>query len=573
MAEGVTSYVRAVVWSPCSKFIAVSRTLKRETVLEILDAVTLKQLTVLYQDLTRSFIFSPDSRLLTWFSQCEGEFLSWDLRAGVRHSTISPELAQARRCSSLTYSECGRMLAVLFSSAEDSTISIYNVLSGAHTHSHQVGHILGEIWTHGESIRYASFASGYITIWEFEFASGHQPTQVKSLPTPGHFCPSRSLIHPTLSRLAFINQGAVLVQDCQESRFLLDCKDLKAPVWMSFSHDGCLFACGTHGGEIYLWKETPTGYVLHRKFQSGYKSPMNCVSPDGRLIVGWGDSGVQVWRTTDPATSLSSISTKPHTHTRIHKVEFSPGEVFVAITQLQDNVVTVLHLESGEPWLVINTGLRVSGLRVGSSAIVVVGRGTIVTWDLPAGNYPLNVRVNIDDSVRTVTFSPPGLLNGTPEPLPTSISSDLHRMAIVCSLVSAHSKFTLSLYDVSTGQCLASVFMEWERMPWLVLGEHDVWCGVDHMVAHEWSIIGDGESIELEPIGLTSTKCVPGGLPCEPSCGYRVTDDGWVLSSKYLLWLPPYSRSDRMDRVWIGQFLALLCPALPEPVLLELPVE
>jgi WD40 repeat protein len=184
--------------------------------------------------------------------------------------------------------------------------------------------------------------------------------------------------------------------------------------------------------EIYLWKESPAGYVLHRKFQSGYKFPKNRVSPDGRSIVGWDDSGVQVWRTTDPATSLSSISTQTPPRTGIHMVEFSPGGVFAAITQLEDNVVTVLDLESGDPWLVIDTGVKVHGLGVGRERHrCCCCEGKIITWDLPAGNCALNARVNIEDSVRTTTF-PNHRWAFFHWSFPImSISPDLHRMAIV----------------------------------------------------------------------------------------------------------------------------------------------
>jgi WD40 repeat protein len=576
-AEGATSLVWAVKWSPCSKFIAVTRHWGRGTAIEILDAATLERLTILKirRGQTRWLIFSPDSRLLTSLGDSRKEFISWDLRTDVQVSAISPDPVWKSPVGdfSLTYSGCGTMVGALFLSTEDSIISIYNVRSGTHIHSHQVGRALGEVWTHGECIRYATFASGSITIWESGFASRHEPTQVESLSTPGNFHPSKPLIHPTLSLLAFINRRAVLVWDCRESQFLLDSEDLKNPIGMSFSLDGRLFACGTIGGEVYLWKESPTGYILHRKFQSSYESPKNHISPDGRSIVGWGDSGVQVWRTTDPATSLSSISTQTSLRTGIHKVEFSPGELFVAIAQLQDNVITVLDLESGNPWLIIDTSVKVHGLGVGRSAIVVASEGKIVTWDLPTANSALNARVNIDDSARTITFTQPPSKSAHWNPI-ISISPDLHRMAIVYYAGAKWIDFNLRLYCVSTGQCIAHVSTEWGEMTWLTLGGRDVWCGNDDMVAGGWSIVEDSESdaARLEPIGVTVN--LPGRLPRKPG-GCEVTDDGWVLSSsgKRLLWLPPYSRSDKTNRAWSGRFLALLRSKIPEPLLLELPAE
>ena len=462
------------------------------------------------------------------------------------------------------------MLGVLFLSAEASTIYIYNVLSGTHTYSHQVRRVLGEIWTHGEYIRYATFASKSITIWEFGFTSRNEPTQVESLSTPDGFNPSRRLtIHPTLSRLAFTDRRAVLVWDCRECRFLLESEDLKGLMGMSFSLDGRLFACGMIGPEIYLWKESPSGYVLHKTFQSGYESPKNHISPDGGLITGWSDSGVQVWRTTDPATSLSNISTQTSPRTGICIVGFSPGEVLAAITQLQDNVVTVLNLESGDTWLVIDTDVKIDGLGVGRGVIVVVGEGKIVTWDLPASNCALDARANIDDSAQITKFIQPQLDYGWSCPI--SISVDLRRMVIAGKLRASN----LHLYDMSTGQCLASVSSSQRSAPWFPLGRHEVWCYIDDNEAEGWSIVEDNkfDATRLECIG--ATKDPPGGFPWEPSNGYEVTDDGWVLSSdgRRLLWLPPYSRSDRWQRAWGGRFLALLRPAQPEPFLLELPAE
>ena len=598
MAEGVASLTSTAAWSPCSKFIAVAWDSGMETTITILDAVTLERLTVLdpQPGLTRWLIFSPNSRLLTWLSDRPMECISWDLRTGIQLSTISPEEGWSSAIGrfSLTYSECGTMLGVLFSSFNASTISIYDILSGKHTHSQEVKGFLGEVWTHGECIRYASTpTAGSLIIWEFGFTSRHAPTQVESLSTPGNFHPSGGLsIHPTLSRLAFIDRRAILVWDGRESRFLLDSEDVKDPKGMSFSLDGRLFACGTRGQEIYLWRESHVGYVLHRKLKSGHAFPENHISPDGGSIAGWDGSGIQVWRMMDPVTSLSCISTQTPSRTRVHMVEFSPGEAFAAITQLQDNVVTVLDLESGDPWLVIDTGVEVHGLRVGRSVIVVVGEGKIITWDLPAGSRALNARVNIDDSVQTTTFVQPPSSRFS-RSYPISISLDLHRMAIMGEAGGMHTGFNLHLYDVSTGQRLACVFtdpnphvydgsagrslasvsMRWRRTPWFALGGREVWCIASGDKAEGWTIIEDSESdaIRLEGIGLTADP--PGGFPWKPH-SYVATDDGWVLSpgGKRILWLPR-SRSSTTHKTWNGRFLALLHPVLQEPVLLELPAD
>ena len=566
--------------------------------IEILNAATLERLTILNNGPIPGQwpIFSLDSHLLTWFSDSQKEFINWDLQAGVQLSANSPGLWWSSSWmggSPLTYSECGTMVGALFLNVEYTTIYIYNVLSGTHIHSHQVRDAFGrKVWTHGECIRYATFALKSITIWEFGFTSRNEPTLVETLSTPdGFYSGSETLIHPTLFRFAFISGQAVQVWDGRGSRFLLNSQVVKYPLKISFSLDGRFVTCGASSQEIYLWKESPTGYVLHGKFHSGYESLNNHISPDGRLIAGWGGSGVQVWRTMDPATSLSGILTRPLPHTGIHRVEFSPGDMFVVITQLQDNVVTVLDLRSGDPWLVIETGVKVHGLRVGGSAIVVAGEGKIVTWDLSAGNCAINARVNIGDSAQTTTFiipSPdsfipePDVLSISsdsfiPEPDVLSISPDLCRMAVVLhNPGGVLSSRGLHLYDVSTGLRLTHCVGTWQRETlWFAPGGHEVWHVTNTDQAEGWSIVEDNESevIELKHIGLTAVP--PGGFPWKSSHGYDIMDDGWVFSpsGKRLLWLPPDARPGEMDRAWSGRFLALLPRALPEPILLELPVE
>ena len=70
---------------------------------------------------------------------------------------------------------------------------------------------------------------------------------------------------------------------------------------------------------------------------------------------------------------------------------------------------------------------------------------------------------------------------------------------------------------------------------------------------------------------MGTTACPPGVPPWESSRGYRVTDDGWILSptQKRLLWLPYRWRSTEDQRRWGGRFLGLLLHELPEVVILE----
>ena len=564
------SPIEAAVWSPCSRFIAIVWGKSRATI-EILDAVTLQRRSTLESPLdgTQWFVFSLDSRLLTWFGEDPGKFITWYCQTGVPVSAIPLERSmRPADCRSATYFACGTMFAVLFRGDPTFTISTYNVLSSTHVYSHSVGGpILPQIWTHEKSLRFATAELGSITIWEVEFDSTHAPTEVESLPIPGDS--RHPVLHPDPLRLAFITAGRVKVWNPRDSKLLLDSADAEWPGRMSFSLGGRYFACGTNGPEFYLWKESPTGYVLHRKLVSNTGPSKYLLSPNGESIIALGGSAIQLWRTTDPSTSLPVLPTQASQEGEGNFIlGFSPDETLAAVTRMGEGKSTVLDLKSGVSRLTIDAGMKVYALGVSGSTIAVVGEGRVVTWNLPAGKDVLNPRANVNDSSQTITFSHLPFPTVTPRPI-ISVSSDLRRIATV----EAHGPIVshLHLYDVPTGQNLGSTPIKSGTSPWFTPDGRGVWCVADNGEADLWEIIEGSESkIELEH--LESTIYPPDVFPLQSSCGYDVTSSGWVLGPgrMQLLWLPPHWRSDGWDVIWSGRFLALLGCELPGPVIVRL---
>jgi len=570
--------IDATAWSPCGNFIAVVWGRSKATI-EILDGPTLRRSVTLEFPmgelrLTRWLIFSPDTHLLTWLGGTPTEFVSWDVRTGALFSNISTERPKhtVDRLSA-TYSPCGTMFGVLFLGDLTSSISTYNVLNGTHISSHSIdGSALDEIWTHGECLRFATTKSNSVTTWEVGFTSTHAPTAVESLPIPGdsHHTGHLSL-HPTLSRVAFTSGRTVKVWDALGSKFLLESEHDEWPIRTSFSLDGRFLACGTRGSEFYLWKETPTGYIPLRKLISNAWTSKPLFSPSGESIIAFGDSVLKLWRTTDPTSPLSTVSTQVSQKSEKNFiVVFSPDETLVAVTRMEDKTIMVLDLRSCFSRLIIDTGLKIYGVGVTGSTIVVVGDGQIVSWTIPAGPNPLNLRVNVTDSVRTTPFNHPPFPTSAPRPI-TSVSPDLRHAAIT---EHGHTGSHLHLYDVYTGDCLASVPMGLETSPWFTPDGRKVWCVTDGGEAESWGITEDRESGITNLKHLESTIHPPHGFPWGPSHGYSVLGGRWVLNSngKRLLWLPPYWQLDGWDRMWDGRFLALLDRELSEPVILELEV-
>ena len=555
-----------ITWSPCSRLIAISLDFVG---VQVLDAATLKQVNFFTppKHAAQLVTFSPETRLLTWLGKKPDKFINWDLQTGVQVGEIPiEEGVSAWRARSITYSECGTMFGVLFEHGNIPSIGTYDVLSNAQIHYHPMkGSGMHVIWTYGKCLRFAALRPGSITIWEVEFTSRKPPTEVKTLPAPDNFDPHPSkkpLFLPILSRLAFVVGNTVLVWDAQHSKLLLHSIDLKKPARMAFSPDGHFFACGTNSPEIYLWKESSTGYILYQRFMSGDVGgwPTPFLSPDGQSILMSRGSILQLRRTLDSTTS-SSVPT--HGLAKDFILEFSPDGLLVAVARLEGNTVKILNLKSGTSQLAIDTDMQIIGLGVAESTVIVVGNEKIITWNLPTGDYVPNARVNINNSVSTITFN-----NPPPRMYVASVSPNLNYIAILEEDWSEYIR--LSIYSTSTGKHLTDTPLSRGSMLWFTPDGHEIW-SCDG-IYRGWTITGNSKSniTKLEP--LESTAHLSRRSPWQPACGHQVTDSGWILNSsgKQLLWLPPQWR-DEIYRVWSGQFLVLLHPDQLEVVILELP--
>ena len=399
--------IRRAVWSPCSRFVAIDE-LEPATETQILDAITLKQVTSLAprEDCTQLLTFSTDSRLLTQLGGESEAFISWDLQTGVPVNIISKEQGEKerhhlggslyhqdrrknlRKALSIAYSRCGTMFGVLFKHRSTTVIVTYNVLSGTSIGQHPVERPAADmIWADDKCIRFATFGLGSITIWEVGFVSEHPAAKIESLPIPKNFDPSTEFLFlPTLYRLAFVPEGSISVWDAQRSNLLLSSVDIEGPAEMTFSSDGRFFAYATNGPEIYLWKDSPTGYTLHYKLVTGIRGLFRpcrpLLSPDGRSILAFHDSTLRLWHTTDSATSLPNIPTPASWSTQPFVLGFSPDESLAATARLLDNTAVVLDVKSGVPRFAIDAGMKVYGPGVAGNTVVVVGEGRIVTWNL-----------------------------------------------------------------------------------------------------------------------------------------------------------------------------------------------
>ena len=585
-AATIHSPIELAAWSPCNKFIAVSK--GRTMTVDILDSKTLQRLQILETPREVSspldaLVFSPDSRTLTSFIRINmdtrGLVVNWDLQTGGIVSVIERD----NPCrANITYSRNGEMIAVLSRYESSTTISIYNVVSGVYMHGvdHRAHTSLEtdpgvpyNIWTYGGSLRFATPEPTGITIWEVGFSPGAAPMEVETVSIPedtAHalvFKPEKRsdvTFHPASCRLAFIGAGGtLLVWGARASKFLLNHAYAGSSISMTFSSNGHFFAHTTEAG-VCLWRESPTGYTLFQKFAPATQQYYRLYfSPDEESILAFNDSMIQSWNTKSCTIAAPGLTAQIPQHTGEGFVlEFHPDGHLASAARKGDRTVMVLDLHSGLPRLTVDTSIEVYGLRSIENAIVVIGDERAIAWDLPRENFPPNPRVNIEDNTKTIHF---GKVGDCHRVIAASISLDFRYIAH--AVIGPGSNQILSVYCTFTGR---NIRVETDaRALWFAPGGHNIWCVADKY-AREFAITQDtlhctGAVVDIEEGSR--------GFPWGSSRGYKVAIDGWIFrrDGKRLLKLPPLWQSAfEVDRVWNGKFLAFVHGELPELVILEL---
>ena len=550
-------------WSPCNKFVAVARS----GAVEIRDAVTLNLPNTFKAlsyptDNARLLCFSPDGFLLTQLNNWD--FVTWDLQTGGSVGTTFPKGLHPDYSVSPAYSMDGKMLAGVYRGSDCCIVTHDLSTTHAHVYSIPKGCTISQIWTHGEFLRSLTVESEYVTIWEADFTFTHPPKAVGSFPHLSHSTAEtfpRSLFLPSLSRLAIILEDTVLVLDLPDSKSLLKIT-LGSCSGISFSSDGRFFAC-VGGGEVHVFKESSAGYILHQQLAFVNRFPKPLLSPNGESIIVPLDSTIHLWHTKDPILSngpTQVISQLDFT------LQFFQNEPSAAFARLREDTVTILDLQSGDPQLVIDTGVKVESLGVTESTVVVVDGRKIVAWNLAVGN----TRASINDSLQITALDlPPPPWVGPPFDY-ISVSPDLSR--ILTLLRRGNLRPMLQIFDVSTGRYLAGTYTSSSTLgPYFSPDGCEIWGTDSRLTLKGWRIVEDNEFSTTKLQLLDNTTPPPGILPWQSSHGYKVTRDGWILgpTKRRLLWLPHRWRSGSKLRTWSGRFLGLTHRQLPDVVILE----
>ena len=567
-------------WSSCNRFIAVT---KHKSV-EVLDAVTLSSLGAFeyFGHHCGLLCFSPDSRCLTQF--VDYRICSWDLQTGAPHGVISGEWGLSH-VFSFTYSNDGKVIAVAYkgvgdegnSIVFDNSFSTYDLHSRTLVGAHRApeGEIIYPIWTHDEHFRFATVTRDSIRIWQSKFDLKHPSVEVESFPVPEEITHTINFLFlPARSRLVFILRGSIRIWDVRASKLLLKLEfkqrissSMSSPPTCSFSSDGRFFAFAATAGEVYVWKESPTGYVFHQQlsFLTDISRPQ--FSPNGKSIIVSLPSMLHRWRTRDQVLTLPSTSTRD-TLKYPFTLGFSPNEKFAVFARQNRKMVTVFDLQSGERRWIIDMGVEIDCLGMTEDTVVVFGEEKVAIWNLPDGDCTFHTSVNDSIPLRTSEDLPRYTILGNPADI--TISPDLNNIVVARSVLPMLGQCTLEVYDIPTRRRTARI--ETTNLMTLLFTQdgHEVWAESDGSFREQSKIIKDSKSGTIK-LNTKTTEGPARVIFRESSHGHNVTDGWWVLSParKHLLWLPHYWRSHGGNRKWGGRFLGLLHRDLPEVVILE----
>ena len=594
------SEVWLAVWSPCNRLIAITY-LDAMTV-DVLDSVTLQRLQTLEPPMCSSeagaLAFSPDSRILTYSSGTPEHhvskylsIVSWDLQTGGVVGVVEGDKSEVGRATerdspklfdnttpSITHSADGKVVGVsriptgyLNAFSDIPTISIFDVASGICVCSHSAGSgilLPDGIWIQGDSLWFATSVATTVTIWEVGLTSHTAPVVVETLHAPVGIDSIRRdvvLFLPATRRLAFACQKKVQIWDARNSKSLLYPGDARFLPNMSFSSDGRIFACRTFESGIYLWRETPAGYVLHNviPYRAVYSGLL--LSRNGESIVAFGGT-IRLWHTKCTTAPPSNVLTQAPQRTGIFVLDFSPDGILAVAAMQKDDAVMVLDLESGVVRSTTNVGMEVYGLRVIGNFVAVIGEHKITRWTLPAGDSALYSGANLKSSSWTMEIA-----------LEKRSFIMVHDVSVSPNF--CYAAFVEGPTERFSYLRIYSVFGEKYRymprqggvVPWFTPDGIGLWFADEQGVAKEWKIVTGKAILELSRNGI-GLGHPPAGYPWASSRGYQVTKDWWIRGpdGKRLLMLPPHWQSDAVRRVWKGQFLALLHRGPPEPVILEL---
>ena len=562
---------KSTAWSPCGQFIAAIA----QDGIQILDSNTLGKVSVLKApshlsvEILEFPTFSPNGCLLA----CVCTFYTIELEEPTGSTLIVWDI-QTGVVIRVAESECyGKILScwdqeIIVIAEEYSSFSIFGRLESMQPFYDKVnlleGSGFGTYWVHKDNLQFAISSKWYgelmIDIYELQ-ASTPLCSKLSSFLVPsqeGKFSFSSVSFHAS-----FTADNRVVILDVQDSKILLDTRVAQGYNRNTgqFSPDGCFFACAL-SNHIYVWQNTPTGYILWSILRPRLPVQKLLWSPTSKSIL------CQCMHTIlllcpDSNSSLSPNWNEPNSQGGEHLVAYSTNQTHIVMTQKEDTVFTVLNYLSGAIQGVFDTGIKIQEIKMVDNIIYTVNSHELFSWYLePGGIVPgTHERLYIDAKAQHIILS-------------HDCSYIAFKELGSRVLLPGRKSYRVSLYNIKTRKTqktleLSQSVTEIRFSPdgqqlWYAGSESFKGLQVKKFdITENWSSM----FVLSENIGgkWSWTNFF--------SYGYSVEKKNvWVINSggSKILWLPPHWRPNSWEKVrWEGNFVALVDGSHPVPIIIK----
>ena len=486
-----------------------------------------------------------------------GKLVAWDIRTGVVIKQLDVTLDSPPIQHQMMFAFAGRVHTFLRDGIRNTDALCKN------QHLPRKGQ-LGPHWTHEGSLRFVtSVKTGEklgISIREFRPIPTPSHPVLESFDVPYHL--GQFSFSPIFFHASFLTLAEVIILDARGSNTLLRTgateEDPFSPPGL-FSPDGCFFGCRMRGGDISVWRNTPTGYTPWSTLQPRLPCNWFSFSPTATSILTWGPGGIQSLRPENHA-SPSTPKTTGHSSPRDKDlVRSSPDGTWIAIARCGGHIVTIVDPLSGTPQRSIDARTEIQDMKFIHNAIMVLGGRRIAEW---------NIATDGAEEVEVASRLPTHLGGA-------KLSDDGSQVAIFIT--------GLSTCDVKSRQIKG-----WSEPGCKVEGFRFSPCGsrlwfwstVNKFIApypHDTNRYFTQVEIEGGEVKSRTVDVVKDTWSLfaflQSRDGFRIGHGGrWVEDSqgRKLFWLPPDWRvKDVEDMTWEGNFLALVDGRHEKPIIVQ----
>ena len=435
---------------------------------------------------------------------------------------------------------------------------------------------LGAHWMHNDTFQFASCSKtcegNVINIHKLQPNAIPPLCILSSFPIPSQY--GKFSFSPVSFHASFITKTntGVIILNIQNSKPLLLIEKVQ-DVYRSpgqFSDSGNFFACEVSGGEVHIWKNTPTGYVSWSSLRLRLSLEGFSWSPTSASILCWGKEGIQLLHPDNHPMSMPphDVMSNPDWS---HLVAYSTDQVYIATTRKGSSVVTVLDHLPGTQQQSINTGMCILEIRIVGNTIFVLDSHGLSSWDFKAGRT-----VHSAHEADRVTFN---------KPLAIYPSRGHQVLSHDCSQVIFTGGRGMMLYHINDARITANhqyIVCDLQLSP----SQHELWLLEDCDPPLPYGYVqnySDEPIYDCVKLGLVdrhfegkTTHNVGDGwswINLFNPHGYNIgKGTRWITDSRgrKLLWLPPNWRPKGWwDVRWNGNFLAFVGGHHPEPIIVE----